>query len=56
MCYILFIGFYDSISPQFYSAYADEGLAHSDGEELKRQSKCDYYYIQKEPLVRENDD
>ena len=53
MCYVLFIGFYDWISVEFYAVYANEQLAYNDGEKLKESNGCDYFYVSRQPLIRD---
>ena len=52
MCYLLYIGAFNSTYAQLYAIYEDELIAEDMGQRLKEGGGCDYYYIQKEVIIR----
>lgn len=52
MCYLLYIGAYNSISARLYAIYEEEWAAEDMGRRLKEGGGCDYYYVQKEVIIR----
>lgn len=51
--YLLYVGSFNSVAAQLHSVYAEEYLAQNMGEQLRNGGACDYYYVQREPLIRE---
>lgn len=53
-CYLLYIGSYNSISAKLYQVFEEQYQAEEMGERLKQCGGCDYYYVQREIIVRGN--
>lgn len=53
-CYLSYIGNYNSISAKLYQVFEEQYQAEEMGERLKQDGGCDYYYVQREIIVRGN--
>ena len=51
--YVLYVGDFNSISAQLYNIFSEEYLAEQMGQRLTGEGGYDYYYVVREPLIRE---
>ena len=51
--YVLYVGDFNSISAQLYNIFSEEYLAEQMGQRLTGEGGYDYYYVTREPLIRE---
>lgn len=53
MFYCLYVGKYNANGTELYNIYDEEYMAENMGMQLKNDGYCDFFYIQKEVIIRD---